>query len=87
VNRFKQSNNIVCAVPKSKFVRVEIFFDNVDDWVEILQNKGIHVVSTSRNKVLKIRIDRDTITYHQELIHELFKQAVEYSFKINSLSM
>ena len=87
VNRFKQSNNIVYAVPKSKFVRVEIFFDNVDDWLETLQNKGIHVVSTSRNKVLKIRIDRDTITYHQELIHELFKQAVEYSFKVNSPSM
>jgi uncharacterized protein with ParB-like and HNH nuclease domain len=87
VNRFKQSNNIVCAVPKSKFVRIEIYFDNVDAWVETLQNKGIHVVSTSRNKVLKIRIDRDTITYHQELIHELFKQAVEYSFAINSQSM
>lgn len=87
VNRFKQSNNIVYAVPKSKFVRVEIFFDNVDSWVETLQNKGIHVVSTSRNKVLKIRIDRDTITYHQELIHELFKQAVEYSFAINSPSI
>ena len=87
VNRFKQSNNIVYAVPKSKFVRVEIFFDNVDDWVETLQNKGIHVVSTSRNKVLKIRIDRDTITYHQELIHDLFKQAVEYSFEINSPSI
>lgn len=87
VNRFKQSNNIVYAVPKNKFVRVETFFDNVDDWVETLQNKGIHVVSTSRNKVLKIRIDRDTITYHQELIHELFKQAVEYSFKVNSPSM
>jgi hypothetical protein len=55
--------------------------------VETLQNKGIHVVSTSRNKVLKIRRDRDTITYHQELIHELFKQAVEYSFKVNSPSM
>lgn len=87
VNRFKQSNNIVYAVPKNKFVRVETFFDNVDDWVETLQNKGIHVVSTSRNKVLKIRIDRDTITYHQELIHDLFKQAVEYSFKVNSPSM
>ena len=55
--------------------------------METLQNKGIHVVSTSRNKVLKIRIDRDTITYHQELIHDLFKQAVEYSFEINSPSM
>lgn len=86
VNRFKQSNNIVIAVPKSKFVRVDILFDNVDSWVETLQNKGIHVVSTSRNKVLKIRIDRDTITYHQELIHDLFKQAVEYSFAMNSIT-
>ena len=67
-------------------LRVDILFDNVDSWVETLQNKGIHVVSTSRNKVLKIRIDRDTITYHQELIHDLFKQAVEYSFAMNSIT-
>ena len=83
INRYKQSNNIVIGVPKNKFVRVEMYLDNTDIWLETLNNKGIHVVSTSRNKVLKIRIDRDTITYHQEIIHDLFKTAVEYSRALN----
>lgn len=86
MNRFKQTNNIVIAIPKSKFVRAEIWFDNPDSWVDKLREKGIHVISTSKNKVLRIRIDRDTITYHKELIHELFKHAVEYSFSVNSVT-
>lgn len=86
MNRFKQTNNIIIAIPKNKFVRAEIWFDNPDNWLEILNSKGIHVISTSKNKILRIRIDRDTITYHKELIQELFKQAVEYSFTVNSIS-
>ncbi|MBM3455818.1 MAG: DUF262 domain-containing protein [Bacteroidetes bacterium] len=87
MNRFKQTNNLVIAIPKSKFVRAEIWFDNTDSWVETLRDKGIHVISTSKNKVLRIRIDRDTITYHKELIHELFKLAVDHSFSVNSTTI
>jgi uncharacterized protein with ParB-like and HNH nuclease domain len=69
-------NNIAIAIPKVKFVRLELFFDNPDVWLDILKQKGIHVVSTSKNRVLRIRIDRDVVTYHHELLSELFTLAI-----------
>lgn len=70
-------NNIAIAIPKVKFVRLVLFFENTDVWLDILKQKGIHVVSTSKNKVLRIRIDRDVLTYHQEILKELFTLAVK----------
>ena len=57
-----------------------LFFDNTEAWLEILKQKGIHVVSTSKNRVLRIRIDRNVLTYHQELLKELFTLAIKNDF-------
>ena len=68
------------AIPKVKFVRL-VFFLIIPmlGWI-FLKQKGIHVVSTSINRVLRIRIDRDVLTYHQELLKELFTLAIKNDF-------
>jgi|SaaInlLV_10m_DNA_2_1039722.scaffolds.fasta_scaffold06560_3 hypothetical protein len=70
-----KSRNFIYFKPKKQFTHVFFEIDNINEWIEKLDDRGIS--STTQNKHLQVTLTPSQMTKHEELINELIDEAVE----------
>ena len=72
-----KANNFVYFGPKKRFLRLGVKLKKSPEITDKIENGGLDLISHTKDGFYKIRLNKNDLTSHRELLTELIKQSYD----------